>query len=254
MSSFENHPWMWLPITCLAAFTLIECGARLRKRLQISFEEERQDQVSRISNDLMILLSLLLGFTLAMAVPRYDHRRELVVEEANAIGTTWLRAGTLPQPAQSRVRDLLRQYVDARLQFADAGFDSARISAAEARSKSLQNQLWSECMLAIQNDRSAVTGAFMLTLNDTIDLDAKRLEAFENRIPNTIWFLIFFISGLTSLAFGFTLRTRFWFPMLILPLMMAAVICLIADLDTSRGGTIRVSQESMRRLQADLSH
>jgi Protein of unknown function (DUF4239) len=253
MNLFANHPWHWFAVIWLALLVFFELGIRLGRLFQVPRDEERLQQTVSIRDALMVLLSLLLGFTLAMALPRYDHRRELVVDEANAIGTTYLRAASLPQPAQDHIRDLLRRYVNARIEFAEAGLDQSRVSAALRDSKSLQDQLWSDCMQVTTTDRSAVVNSFMVALNETIDLDAKRQEALANRIPGTIWVLIFFISTSTVITFGCTLRLRFALPMVGLPLMIAMVISLIADLDSSRSGTIKVSQDTMQHLKIDLS-
>ena len=92
-----------------------------------------------------------------MAVSRYDHRRELVVKEADAIGTTYLRAATLSQPYQGNVDQLLRSYVDARIDFFAAGFDPDQVGQAEKHSYRLQQELWENLVTVSQRDRTSVT-------------------------------------------------------------------------------------------------
>ena len=96
----------------LVCLMMCEIGIRVRFRISAAIDEDRHEQIAAARDALAVLLSLLLGFTLAMALKHFDDRRDLVVEEANAIGTTSLRALTLPEPARCEVLELLREYVD----------------------------------------------------------------------------------------------------------------------------------------------
>ena len=112
-----NHQWL-LAISLFVFMALaIELGYRTGIKFRIGDDQDRKEQINAIAQGLVVLLSLLLSFTLTMAVSRYDHRRELIVREADAIGTTYLRAATLGQPYQGNVEQLLRNYVDARTRF-----------------------------------------------------------------------------------------------------------------------------------------
>jgi hypothetical protein len=188
----------------------------------------------------------------ALAVPRFDQRRELMVLEANAIGTTSLRAQMLPEPERSILQQLLRQYVDARLDFKAAGMNAEKIQAARVRSKQLQNDLWRQAAAVAQRSPTPITGLFVQSLNETIDLDAKRLAAVENRIPKTIWLMLVLIALLTCVTVGFSQRQGFALSILVPPLMIAVVMTPIADLDPPHSGLIRIDQQSMERLKSDL--
>src|SRR5215469_18460570 len=114
-----NHPWeLGLLLGIVLAFVL-ELGRRTAVRYQIEQAPQRKEQMGTIRDGFFILVSLLLGFTLTMAASRYAERRSLVVEEAISIGTTYLRASTLPQPYRDHSRQLLREYIDARLALGD---------------------------------------------------------------------------------------------------------------------------------------
>ena len=120
-----NHQWL-VAISLFVFMALaIELGYRTGIKFRIGDDQDRKEQINAIAQGLVVLLSLLLSFTLTMAVSRYDHRRELIVREADAIGTTYLRAATLGQPYQGNVEQLLRNYVDARLGFFATGSDAA---------------------------------------------------------------------------------------------------------------------------------
>lgn len=178
-----NHPWMLALSLFVLMASFVELGYRVGLQLDIEHDPNRKEQISTIRDSLFVLLSLLVGFTLAMAVPRYDLRRELVVREANAIGTTYLRAQTLAQPYRDNLEQLLREYVDARIAFFAVGFDPAQIEQAEKRSNHLQQELWKNMVAVSQSDRTPMAVACMNSLNEVIDIDSERLAALENRIP-----------------------------------------------------------------------
>jgi hypothetical protein len=248
-----NHPWLLGVLTAFLLSGVIEAGSQTALRNRIQEDQNRKEQMAAIRDALFVLVSLLLGFTLALVAPRYAERRSLLIDEANAIGTTFLRAETLPQPHRDQVQQLLRQYVDARLDLGDAGLDAARGEEAIRRSKQIQTRLWRDLVDITRTDRSAVTTAYMNALNETLDLHEKRVSAIENRIPLSIWLLIFSVSMITVFTRGLTLSGRFWLTLLLAPLTIAIVISLIADLDTSGSGVIRLDQGAMQRLKIDIN-
>jgi hypothetical protein len=229
-----------------------EIGYRVASLARVNQDPDLREPVISLRDGLLVLLSLLLGFTFAMAVGRFEHRRELVVDEANAIGTTNLRARLFPDPTRTRVTQLLQQYTGERLKFGEASVQGDSLSLADRQSAELQKKLWNETESLVAQEKSPIVGLFVQSVNETIDLDAKRLAALENRIPLLIWILITFVGALTCLSSGFSAKKRFWFPMIVMPLMIAAVAALISDLDTPRSGFIHISQASMQRLQQGL--
>jgi hypothetical protein len=252
MTVFINYPLYLFPAIFVLLLIAVEIGLWLGLQTGVNLDEVRHEQVVGTRDGIGVLLSLLLGFTLALAVPRFDQRRELMVLEANALGTTSLRAQMLPEPEPSVVQQLLRQYVDARLDLKTAGLNAEKVQAALARSKRLQNDLWRQAAAVAQRSPTPITGLFVQSLNETIDLDAKRLAAVENRIPKTIWLMLVLIALLTCVTVGFSQRQRFALSILVPPLMIAVVMTLIADLDTPHSGLIRIDQQSMERLKSEL--
>jgi hypothetical protein len=242
---------MGLLLAVLLAIVL-EIGHRVGARSRIHQDPDRKEQMATIRDGLFVLASLLLGFTLAMAGPRYAERRSLLVEEAVSIGTSYLRAGTLPQPYREHSQTLLRKYVEARFAFGKAELDTVGFREACNASKHIQEELWADVSALAQVDRSALTTAYMNSLNETIDLHDKRFAAIENRIPGPIWFLIISISMIAVFTRGLTLKARFWLNLILVPITIAIVAALIADLDTPTSGFIRRDQRPMQRLQVDL--
>jgi len=247
-----DHP-LWLALSLLLLFALmVEIGCRLGLLSGVVADDARHEQITASRDALGVLLSLLLGFTLAMALPRYDLNRQLVLEEANAIGTSSLRAGMLPSPQRETVRNLLLTYTQARLAFSLAPVDFDKLEQSQARAKQLQSELWTQAEGAAQSSPTPITALFIQSLNETFDLCEKRMAALENRIPPTIWLMLMLIGVLTCLMFGYAARRRFWLVSIVTPLMIAVVMGLIADLDSPRNGSIKTDLRSLKRVEQDL--
>jgi hypothetical protein len=249
MRSIVDSPQLFFAVLFLVLLAATEIGCRLASTTRVNQDPDLREPVVSLRDSLLVLLSLLLGFTFAMAVGRFEHRRELVVDEANAIATTRLRAQLFADPSKTRVDQLLQQYAAERVKFGEAGLRAGGLAAVDRQSVELQTRLWNETEAIAAQEKSPIVGLFIQSVNEMIDLDAKRLAALENRIPPLIWILIAFVAALTCLCYGFSAKKRFWFPMVVLPLMVAAVAALISDLDTPRSGFIHIDQASMQRLQ-----
>jgi hypothetical protein len=246
--------WQVLVVAALACLAAAEVGFRVG--LRCTHDEARKAQVSGIQGAILGLLALLLGFTFAMAAGRYDDRRSLVLHEANAIGTTYLRASLLGDDQQGEVERLLRDYVAARLDFYNAGADQGKQAAAEDTTAKIQRELWSHAVAAATEAPTPVTATFITSLNETIDLDASRLFALRTHVPSAVWLLLFIVAAFGCYTCGYAAGAsgaRSQFPSLVVPLLIAVVIALIADLDRPRGGLIGISQQPLVNLQETLT-
>ena len=179
MEYIFDHPWELGLILAIVLASVLDLGRRCSRYFKIEDVPQRKEQMGTIRDGLFILVSLLLGFTLTMAVSRFVERRSLLVEEAISIGTTYLRAATLPQPYRDHSRQLLREYVDTRLDLDSVIRDTSRYNDALQRAKHLQENLWLDAATVAQNDRSAVTAVYVNSLNETIDLHEKRVSALR---------------------------------------------------------------------------
>jgi hypothetical protein len=197
----------------------------------------------------VLAVGVLLAFTLSMSISRHETRRQLVLEEANSIGTTYLRAKLLPAPDATDAAQLLRQYVTNRIGFFSAGIDQARLEADNAEAVQLQSQLWAIAQAAsAQDNRSISIGLFVQALNDTIDLQATRLAAFQNRVPETVIWLLLAVAVATVGVVGYNNglgNRRHAFGALTLIVLITIIIWVIIDIDRPRRGLIQVSQQSM---------
>jgi hypothetical protein len=230
-----------------------ELGFRLGLRHQPNADEPTRAHFAALQVALLGLLALIVAFTFSIAVARFDARKELVIEESNAIGTTYLRARLLVEPQRKEVVGLLRAYVDEQLAFYAAGIDPARLEAVNARIARLQEQLWMiAIVLSEQDPRSVPTGLFVHSLNGMIDLHAKRIKALENRLPDAVIYLVLIVAavtiGLVGYGRGLAGRRNF-ISDAILAGLVVIVFAIILDLDRPRRGLITVSQSSLERVQ-----
>src|SRR5215467_214104 len=202
--------------------------------------------VSAIVASELGLLAFMLAFSFGIVVSPFDLRRNSMLNEANAIGTTYLRAEMLPGSQSGPIRQLLRDYVDVRLQ-ATNGMPIAQVLH---RSEEIQQQLWAQAVAAAERDPHALpTELFIQSLNEVIDLHAVRVMAsLRNRMPLPVWVVLFGVGFLSFLTMGyqagFTKASRSP-ATVVIALTFVAVIWLVADLDRPVEGFLRISQEPM---------
>jgi hypothetical protein len=235
-----------------------EAGCRWRKRSLPGSESVEKGDIALILGAVLTLMSLMLGFTYMMSSDRYEARRQLVIEEANAIGTAYLRAQTLPEPQGSELQELLRQYAALRAEIAGLGSDARkRLPEFMARTKQLHDSIWSRAADAARENPGPVVTLFLQSLNEMIDINTKRVAAFRNHVPVPIYPVLFLSSAiaiwLAGFYFGANKRRARIMP-LIFAVLIASVMWLIMDLDQPIRGAIKASQQSLIDLDRDLNH
>ncbi len=231
----------------------LEGGYRFGRWRHDHRPDEREQPVGAIVASILGLLALVLGFTFSLAASRFDARRVTVLEEANAIGTTYLRARLLPDPQSTESARLLREYVDVRIQGAHAD----RVDAAIKHSEELHERLWAQTEELIQRDsRPIITGLYVQSLNEMIDLHAKRvMVGIYGRIPLVIWAGLFGLAMVGMAAVGYQSglsATRRSPAMLGLVVAFSFVLFLIADLDRSQEGLLRVNHQALVDVQRSM--
>jgi hypothetical protein len=236
-----------------------EAGFRWRRRrLRGSSEGIEKGDIALILGSVLTLMSLMLGFTYMMSSDRYEARRQLVIEEANAIGTTYLRAQTLPEPQGTELQELLRQYAALRAEIAGLGSNAReRLPEFMARTKQLHDAIWSRAAGAARENPGPVVALFLESLNEMFDINTRRVAAFRNHVPVSIYPVIFLSAAiaiwLAGFYFGANKRRARIMP-LIFAVLIASVMWLIMDLDQPIRGTIKASQQSLIDLDRDLNH
>ena len=254
-----NAPLDALPLWALFVSILIvvlfsvECGYRLGRYRRSRHEEEKEAPVGTIVGATLGLLAFILAFTFGLAASRFDTRRQVLLDEANAIGTTYLRAGILPERGEE-IRALLRDYVGVRLEAVRSG----NVGEGIRRSEDIQQKVWSEAEAVGQkNPNSIVVGLFLQSLNETIDLHAKRVQAgTRSRIPGAIWVGLFTVAVFSLAAMGYLeglAGTRRSLAVIAVAIAFSVVIELIADLDRPQEGVLRVSQQALLDVQRSMN-
>lgn len=244
--------WVLLPCALVLLTLAIEAGYRLGAWRHNLAPDEKESQVGAMVASILGLLALVLGFTFSLAASRFDARRQAVLEEANAIGTTYLRARMLPQPEQAAVEGLLREYTALRIRAAQQQDPHALVE-----SEAVHQKLWDHAVAAGEKTPGSIlTGLFVQSLNEVIDLHAKRvMVGLRSRIPLSIWICSFGMSilGMASVGYHAGLGSGRRSPaMLALLISFAVVLLLIADLDRAHEGLLQISQQSMIDLQQSM--
>jgi hypothetical protein len=236
---------------------LLELGAWLGRRRADRASEALKNHVGNMQGSLLGLSALLLGFTFSLALQRFDSRSDAEVEEANAIGTTVLRAELLPSAQREPVRQLLADYVDLRVAASRVSLDrGAEREALIAQSAALLDRLWTIAVEAAQIDPApARTGLFLQALNDTIDNLERRDAELKRHVPEVILLLLLASFVLTAGTVGYAVGIASERPPAIthaLMLLIALLAFVVIDLDRPRRGLIQVSQDSLLKLQVEL--
>ncbi len=247
-----------IPLFAIALLILLgtlasyEIGYQIGRWRERRTEDEISGPTSMIVGSILALMAFLLAIAMGMAADRYDTRRGLVLEEANSIGTTLLRAGYLPEPYSTQLESLLHEYVPLRI----VG-DADELNAQIARSVELQDEMWTitEDLARESGDRPDVA-IFIESLNETIDLHESRITAgLYARVPPTvIWLLV--AGGVLSVAMvgynaGLTGR-RSMLSAIVLAVVLSSVITLVIDLDRPADGIIRTNQQPLIDLRDSL--
>jgi hypothetical protein len=236
---------------CLAATGVgYLVGRTLRDRTDALHEP-----VGVVQTALLGFVGLILAFGLALAVGRYETRRASVVEEANAIGTTYLRAQTLAEPMRSRSLELLTDYTDASIRLSNAVPSSSDADAALADGQRLQRELWSLAGRSLADAPIAsAPRLYVETLNNMIDQQTVRKAALNNRVPPAVlWFeLGSAVLALGLLAFYLALLGRSVWTVLLAASLVSFLLVITFDLDRPRRGLITVPAAPLTDLRASM--
>lgn len=249
---FTVNTWLIVLIVFAVCLLAAEVGFLLGRR-GARTSGAKKEHLGAVQAAAAALLGLLLAFSVSMAVSRFETRKVAVVDEANAVGTAYLRASLLPQPQRGRAERLFERYVAVRLQLARPDWYLSGAHGLREEEQALQNQLWSLGVQVAEQDRRAVTtGLYVDALNRMIDSAASRDAGLRNHVPESLVLLIAAVAVLTLGIMGYTsglAGARSLPAVVILSLMIAAVVFVILDFDRPYRGIVTVSQQSMVEVQ-----
>lgn len=222
---------------------LVEVGRRIGKRRMARDGEGAAVGAGAVEGAVFGLLGLLIAFTFTGAAARFDARRQLITEEANDIGTAWLRVDLLPAGAQPALRVSFRRYLDARLEVYQKLPDLEAAKAALTRSFALQGEIWTQAVAACREAPSPATMLLLPALNQMFDITTTRTMAARIHPPLIIFAMLVVLTLVGALFAGYGMaaaKTRSWVHMLGFAFVMAAGVYIIIDLEYPRLGLIRV--------------
>jgi protein-S-isoprenylcysteine O-methyltransferase Ste14 len=232
-----------LAIALVAQAIAAYIGDFVRKRAR-SFKQGERHDFNVVQAATFTLLALIIGFSFSMAVSRYDQRKTLEEAEANAIGTEYLRADLLPGASGSHVRELLRQYLDLRIAFYEAG-DARRVAEISQQTAIVQDELWSAVLPTAASQPTPTMALVIAGMNDVINAQGYAQAAWWNRIPVGAWAMMALMAISCNLLVGYSERRKGESLLFILPFVISVAFFLIADLDSPRGGVIRVHPQNL---------
>jgi hypothetical protein len=240
----------WLAVAAVALVlggamvALIEIGRGLALRRFGREPDGQQAGVSTVDGAVFALFGLLIAFTFSGAGQRFDWRRALVTEEANAIGTAWLRLELLPSAAQPGLRTLFRSYLDSRLETYRKLPDAAAAYRELARSVQLQGQIWTQAVSAVREAPTPIAGMLLLpALNQMIDITTTRTVAAQMHPPSVVFFMLVALALVSALLAGYGMARggqRSWVHVLAFAGIIATTVYVIVDMEYPRFGMIRV--------------
>lgn len=232
-----------------------EAGFRLGRRWKTQAKEE-SPQTGAIMGATLGLLAFMLAFTFGMASSRFDARKAVVVEEANAIGTAWLRSQMMPEAHPEKLEPLFLRYVEIRLEAVQQARNAQHFAELIAESVDIQNALWSHALvLGREHPRSVVAGLYIDALNAMIDLQETRLNVVRYRIPRGVMATLYFIAFIASTLVGVNAGqsgSRSLLVTLLLAITLAVVISLIIDLDRPGQALFQVNQQALVDLRESI--
>jgi hypothetical protein len=209
------------------------------------------NELAIVQSAALTLFGLIVGFTFAMAISRYDQRKNLEEGEANAIGTEYLRVALMPDSAAGNARSALKRYLDLRIQYY-VTTDPAELVRIGAERAKLETNLWAAMRSQSEASPTAITMLVAWGLNDVFNSTDATAAAWLDRIPIPAWWLVTLIALGANVTLGFGLK-RFNALLLVVPLAASVSFFLIADIDSPRGGVVKIAPENLNRLQTSLN-
>ena len=250
MITIVRFPILAFALSFLALLLSTQAGAFIRQR-QGPLPKENRDDFNVVLGATLTLLGLVIGFTFSMAVGRYDQRKNYEESEANAIGTEFVRADLLAPPVAANVHNLLKTYVDRRIRFYMTS-DLSKVAEIRRDTAQLQDQLWSAVRAEAVRTPSVLTALVAAGMNDVLNSEGYTQAAWWNRIPVAAWALMACIAVFGGALIGNAAHTTKNVLSAVFPLVISIAFFLIADLDSPRGGFIRVHPQNLVSLADSL--
>lgn len=251
MSELVDYPLVVFAVSLLILVLSVRAGGALIQSRRVLNKDRDKDDLNLITNASLTLLALIIGFSFTMAVSRYDLRKNYEEEEANAIGTEYVRADLMPPADAAKVKQLLKQYLNQRILFYTVR-DRSRLDAVNDATADLQAEMWSSVQAATRAQPTAPMALVAGGMNDVLNRQGYTQAAWWNRIPTAAWSLMAALAISCCLLIGYGEREPGRFLFTIFPFLLAISFFLIADIDSPRRGVIRVHPQNLISLAQSL--
>lgn len=250
MNTLDHPLFVFMVALALQSLAVWIGASFLGQRLRL--EKETRENFGVIQAATLTLLGLIVGFSFSMAIGRYDQRKNYEEAEANAIGTEYVRAGLLPRDA-AKIRAQLRDYLDQRIRFYVTR-DERQLRQIDSRTAKLQSDMWAVVEAGAGKNPTPVVALAVAGMNDVLNSQGYTQAAWWNRIPVAAWVLMLVIAICCNLLVGAGARNPRQEKglLLILPFVVSIAFLLIADIDSPRGGLIRVKPQNLMSLAGSL--
>lgn len=238
-----------IAVSLVAFWIAARIGAFFHAR-QRDPDENTFEDFKLVLGATLTLLGLIIGFTFSMAVSRYDQRKNLEEEEANAIGTEYTRTDLLPPNDAARLRTLLKAYLDQRILYYTTP-DGQHLREISAQTAKLQTEMWAT-VVRPSGQPTPFTALVIAGMNDVLNSQGFTQAAWRNRIPVAAWTLLLTIGVFCNVLVGYVAQARSYFLLLVLPISLSISLFLIADIDNPSHGAIRVYPRNLESLATSL--
>jgi hypothetical protein len=245
-----NYPLLVLAVSLFIFWISARIGASFHAR-QSDAQADNHEDFTFILGATLTLLGLIIGFTFSMAVTRYDQRKYYEEQEANAIGTEYVRADLLPTADAARVRMLLRRYLDERILHYRTR-NEQQLRRINAETAQLQTEMWAAVRTPAVAQPTLVVALAVAGMNDVLNSQGYTQFAWWNRVARPAWMLLVTIATFCNLLVGYVAHGRSALLFLILPIALSISFFLIADIDSPRGGLIHLIPQNLESLAESL--
>ena len=251
MAALVDRPLLLLVVSFVALLLAAMLGVVAQKAWN-PVKGGDHNELAIVQSAALTLLGLIVGFSFAMAIGRYDQRKNLEEAEANAIGTAYLRADLMPESAAVATRSTLKRYLDQRILFYETS-DEGELKRIAAETSRLGADLWASARSFAAAQPTPVAALLAFGVNDVLNSADSTTAAWLDRIPIAAWWLLVLIAVGANVTLGFGAKRFNSLLLLVVPLSAAVSFFLIADIDSPRGGVVQVAPLNLTRLAASLN-
>ena len=252
MVSLTDHPALLFVVTAVLLWMASRGGALFRNALSLPADDVDEEQFTLILAATLTLLGLIIGFTFSMAMNRYDQRKTYEEEEANAIGTEYLRLDVLPDVDATKGRILMREYLNQRIVFY-TNRNAEILRESQIKTFQLQSDLWALVTPWATSRPSGISAILLSGMNDVFNSEGYTEAIWRNRVPTAAWILLIAIAVFSTFLVGFHSKRKRSRLLILLPIAVSLSFFLIAEIDSPRSGIVRIHAQNLESLADSLS-